>query len=75
MTRGFPVLPGIPGAGHVAVNGYWHPGSEGSCQKGPCYVHEHHWIPKREGMDHGEQMFVQACSCGAFCRNGKVVSR
>lgn len=29
-------LPGVPSAGHVATNGYWHPGGSGTCGKTPC---------------------------------------
>lgn len=29
-------MPGVPAAGHVADNGYWHSGSSGVCPKTPC---------------------------------------
>lgn len=35
--------------------------------------HQHHWVPKREGSWAGEPSYVQACSCGATLRNGKIV--
>ena len=74
MTRGFDVQPGISAAGHVAPSGAWHRGSAATCDKTPCKApHEHHWIPKREGVIKGEQMFVQACACGAYYRHGRVV--
>ena len=74
MTRGYDVQPGISAAGHVAPNGMWHRGSAATCDKTPCQApHEHHWIPKREGhLSNGEPSFVQACSCGAYFRGGRV---
>lgn len=36
MSGGFPAVPGVPAAGHVARNGYWHPGTDSTCQKSPC---------------------------------------
>lgn len=35
MTRAWPLMPGVPAAGHV-TRGYWHPGSELTCTKGGC---------------------------------------
>lgn len=32
----WPVMPGVPAAGHVASNGFWHPGSVDNCDKTPC---------------------------------------
>lgn len=31
-----PWLPGVPAAGHIARNGFWHPGAAESCPKQPC---------------------------------------
>lgn len=36
MIRNFPVMPGVPAAGHVTSNGFWHPGSAAGCQRTPC---------------------------------------
>jgi hypothetical protein len=33
---GWPVMTGVPAAGHVARNGYLHPGAEAICSKAPC---------------------------------------
>lgn len=33
---GWPVVPGVPAAGHVARNGYWHPGRAHGCHRPPC---------------------------------------
>lgn len=33
---GYPMMPGVPAGGHVARNGFWHPGGESSCPKTPC---------------------------------------
>jgi len=27
------VMPGVPAAGHIASNGFWHPGKEDGCSK------------------------------------------
>lgn len=29
-------IPGVPAAGHIAANGYWHPGFARNCRKPPC---------------------------------------
>lgn len=29
-------IPGVPAAGHIATNGYWHPGGINNCHKDPC---------------------------------------
>ncbi len=33
MTRAFPVVPGVPAAGHVTGGGAWHPGRAEGCVK------------------------------------------
>ena len=34
---GYQFIPGVRVGGHVARNGYWHPGSADSCPKDPCH--------------------------------------
>lgn len=34
--KGWPFIPGVPAAGHIARNGFWHPGSIDNCPKSPC---------------------------------------
>lgn len=29
----YPLIPGVPAAGHVAANGFWHPGRPKGCPK------------------------------------------
>lgn len=31
-----PYIPGVPAAGHISSNGFWHPGSPDTCPKSPC---------------------------------------
>jgi hypothetical protein len=31
--NGYPVMPGVPSAGHVTRGGWWHPGREEICPK------------------------------------------
>lgn len=59
---GYPVVPGVPSAGHVTRGGFWHPGYEDNCMKGNC--HTHHFVPKRSGSWAGEPSFIQMCDCG-----------
>ena len=33
-----PLIPGAPGAGHLAPNGYWHPGAAEACPKCKAYL-------------------------------------
>lgn len=33
---GWPLMPGVPAAGHVTRGGHWHPGAELTCTRGPC---------------------------------------
>lgn len=33
---GWPMMPGVPAAGHVTRGGWWHPGGESACPKTPC---------------------------------------
>jgi hypothetical protein len=35
VTRAYPVMPGVPAAGHYA-GGFWHPGSADRCTRGAC---------------------------------------
>jgi hypothetical protein len=30
------MIPGVPAAGHLSVNGFWHPGRADGCPKPPC---------------------------------------
>jgi len=32
-TRSWPVIPGVPAAGHVTSGGWWHPGRAEGCPK------------------------------------------
>ena len=34
--RGREYIPGVPAAGHIAGNGYWHPGALDGCPKCPA---------------------------------------
>lgn len=45
---GCPAFPGIPSAGHVADNGFWHPGAEETCPKTPCRE-DRETFPRSEG--------------------------
>jgi len=29
-------VPGVPAAGHLTSQGYWHPGGKATCGKTPC---------------------------------------
>lgn len=41
MSRAWPMMPGVPAAGHVTGGGYWHPGKEDGCVKcEPRYAYE-----------------------------------
>lgn len=53
MTKAFPVMPGVPAAGHIA-GGYWHPGSPEVCHKGACAP------PPRRGI-FGELCYTRGC--------------
>lgn len=44
MTLPLPYMPGVPAAGHIAVNGFWHPGAVNGCRKPPCRPHEPAWV-------------------------------
>lgn len=37
MTRAWPVVPGVPAAGHVTAFGSWHPGPMTTCSR--CHPH------------------------------------
>jgi len=34
--KAYPMMPGVPFAGHVTRSGFWHPGSISTCRKSPC---------------------------------------
>lgn len=36
MSQARPWIVGVPAAGHIARNGYWHPGPVTACPKTPC---------------------------------------
>jgi hypothetical protein len=33
---GWSYIPGVPAAGHISTNGFWHPGNLNTCPKSPC---------------------------------------
>lgn len=34
--KAWPVMPGVPAAGHVTASGFWHPGRADGCVKCPA---------------------------------------
>lgn len=61
MTRGWPVIPGVAAAGHVAANGAWHPGADQSCLRAPCSRDYHADVRKFPEGGHGE-LYCPWCS-------------
>ena len=58
MARAYPVRPGVPAAGHVSANGFWHHGAVANCHKQPCHVH--HFVQQWSGR----RYLWAVCACG-----------
>jgi hypothetical protein len=60
-----PAVPGAPQAGHIASNGFWHPGHADTCPRTPC-AEDRHDTDRRHAQLGVAVFLVAALAVGAW---------